>query len=73
MAKIRNSIITPKVVYKYITFCEAVKVLYSNPVMVIGPTPPGTGVIRRTLGNACSKCTSPFRRKPDFVSDEGLV
>ena len=35
-----------------------------NAVMVIGPTPPGTGVIALTLFFTCSKSTSPTRRYP---------
>ena len=32
--------------------------------MVMGPTPPGTGVMKAHLGATFSKSTSPLRRKP---------
>src|SRR3546814_18625921 len=37
----------------------AVKVFCSRQAMVIGPTPPGTGVITPAVSPAEAKCTSP--------------
>lgn len=34
---------------------------------VIGPTPPGTGVIQDATSFTASKSTSPTRRLPDFL------
>ena len=34
--------------------------------MVIGPTPPGTGVIKLHLGETSAKATSPFKCKTAF-------
>ena len=45
-------------------FCAAARVFFINEQMVIGPTPPGTGVIMEHLGATSSYFTSPFRRKP---------
>ena len=39
---------------------------FINRVMVIGPTPPGTGVMNEHLGATLSKSTSPRRRNPDL-------
>src|SRR5690606_23476621 len=39
-------------------------VFHSSIVIVIGPTPPGTGVICDALRLTASKSTSPTRRKP---------
>lgn len=38
------------------------RVFCSKPVMVMGPTPPGTGVIAPATSFASSKATSPVRR-----------
>src|SRR5262249_27022216 len=37
-------------------------VLYSSMVMVMGPTPPGTGVMAEASGRTTSKSTSPVSR-----------
>src|SRR5688572_2261485 len=39
-------------------------VLSSNEAIVIGPTPPGTGVINEVLGATFLKSTSPFIAHP---------
>src|SRR6056297_1764726 len=36
------------------------RVLYNNMVIVIGPTPPGTGVMAAALRQAAAKSTSPI-------------
>ena len=41
--------------------------------MVMGPTPPGTGVIWLTLSLTFSKSTSPSNFHPDFVRLEGTL
>ena len=41
---------------------QAVTVLLINIAIVIGPTPPGTGVIAEHLGATASKSTSPTSR-----------
>ena len=46
-------------------------VLLSSMAMVMGPTPPGTGVICEAFLLACSKCTSPTSlRKAAVVAQE---
>src|SRR5436189_790167 len=42
--------------------CAAASVLRSSTAMVIGPTPPGTGVIAAATWRAPSKSTSPVSR-----------
>mmetsp|Transcript_15182 Transcript_15182/g.45779 ORF Transcript_15182/g.45779 Transcript_15182/m.45779 type:complete len:373 (+) Transcript_15182:227-1345(+) len=42
------------------------RVLVRSMAMVIGPTPPGTGVMRDAFSLASSKCTSPTSRYPSF-------
>src|SRR5688572_5453406 len=42
--------------------CAARSVLFSSMVMVIGPTPPGTGVMSDATSRADAKSTSPARR-----------
>ena len=42
-------------------------VLLSNIATVMGPTPPGTGVIHDARVLAASNSTSPTRRLPDFL------
>ena len=39
--------------------------------MVIGPTPPGTGVINEHFGATSSNLTSPVSLKPDFFVESG--
>ena len=40
--------------------------------MVMGPTPPGTGVIMEATSFTPSKSVSPARRKPDFLLASGM-
>ena len=40
-------------------FCAAVSVFLRSIVIVIGPTPPGTGVIASTIGSTSSNTASP--------------
>ena len=40
-------------------FLAAVSVFLSNIVMVMGPTPPGTGVMAEAIGSTDAKSTSP--------------
>ncbi len=42
-------------------------VLDSSMATVMGPTPPGTGVIHDALSLAAPNSTSPTRRLPDFL------
>ena len=42
----------------------AMSVFFISEQMVIGPTPPGTGVMKEHFGATFSKSTSPERRKP---------
>mmetsp|Transcript_9477 Transcript_9477/g.15050 ORF Transcript_9477/g.15050 Transcript_9477/m.15050 type:complete len:221 (-) Transcript_9477:494-1156(-) len=50
-------------------------VFFSSMAMVIGPTPPGTGVMREATRLASPKCTSPTSRWPSFFvgSSIGLI
>ena len=41
-------------------------VLAMSIAMVMGPTPPGTGVIAPAIGTASSYATSPTSAVPDF-------
>ncbi len=54
-------------------FIAAKTVFFISIATVIGPTPPGTGVIQLALFLACSKSTSPTNREPDNfdASDDG--
>jgi len=45
---------------------QARYVFFISAPMVIGPTPPGTGVIHEHLGATVSYCTSPFNLNPLF-------
>ena len=47
-------------------WAQAWRVFSIKDAMVMGPTPPGTGVIQLHLGATLSKSTSPVRRLPDF-------
>jgi hypothetical protein len=47
-------------------FLPANKVFFINDTMVIGPTPPGTGVMNEHFGATSSNFTSPVNLKPDF-------
>jgi len=52
-------------------FCAAITVFFISMATVIGPTPPGTGVIQLDLILAVSKSTSPTNLEPDtFVGSE---
>ena len=46
---------------------KALMVFLINIATVIGPTPPGTGVIEEHIGATRSKSTSPTKRNPDFL------
>mmetsp|Transcript_105162 Transcript_105162/g.282587 ORF Transcript_105162/g.282587 Transcript_105162/m.282587 type:complete len:270 (+) Transcript_105162:230-1039(+) len=49
------------------TLCRArFSVFFSSMAIVIGPTPPGTGVIHEAMPWAAAKSTSPTRRCPSF-------
>ena len=47
-------------------FAVAITVFLSRQLMVIGPTPPGTGVIKLAFSIACEKSTSPTIRYSPF-------
>mmetsp|Transcript_14284 Transcript_14284/g.37874 ORF Transcript_14284/g.37874 Transcript_14284/m.37874 type:complete len:229 (-) Transcript_14284:916-1602(-) len=47
-------------------------VFFSKEAMVMGPTPPGTGVIFDATRDALSKSTSPTKRLPDFLLLSGM-
>jgi len=47
-------------------FSAARTVFFISMATVIGPTPPGTGVIHPAFFLASSKSTSPTSREPDF-------
>ena len=44
--------------------CLANRVFCNNMAIVIGPTPPGTGVIKLALSETSSKATSPLMTYP---------
>lgn len=50
---------------------RAAKVLSIRMQLVMGPTPPGTGVIHEHLELTASKSTSPRRREPLLVVGSG--
>ena len=60
-----------KNIYLYISFLAASSVLRISEQMVIGPTPPGTGVMSEHLGATLAKSTSPLSLYPLLVSVEG--
>ena len=45
----------------------ASRVFFINEQIVIGPTPPGTGVMYEHFGATSSNLTSPVSLKPDLV------
>ena len=47
-------------------------VFFNKEAMVMGPTPPGTGVIFEATREALSKSTSPTKRRPDFRDASGM-
>ena len=49
-----------------IDFSKALTVFFISIATVIGPTPPGTGVMKDVSGATFSKSTSPTRREPDL-------
>jgi hypothetical protein len=49
------------------------RVLYSKAAMVIGPTPPGTGVIAEAIGATSSNFTSPMSLNPDFLVASSIL
>ena len=49
------------------------RVFFINEQMVIGPTPPGTGVIYEHRGATLSKSTSPLSRNPLFLVASGTL
>src|SRR5256885_8548985 len=51
---------------------SAARTVFSISIaIVIGPTPPGTGVILDATSRTPSKSTSPFNRDPDFAEESG--
>merc|ERR1719181_839230 len=50
----------------------SLNVFFSKEAMVMGPTPPGTGVIFDATRDALSKSTSPTNRRPDFLVESGM-
>ena len=52
-------------------FLPASNVFFIKETMVIGPTPPGTGVMNEHLGATSSNFTSPVSLKPDFLVASG--
>ncbi len=46
---------------------------WSSMQMVMGPTPPGTGVIQPAFCNAWLKLTSPTSLYPDFLDASGTA
>mmetsp|Transcript_5871 Transcript_5871/g.16568 ORF Transcript_5871/g.16568 Transcript_5871/m.16568 type:complete len:239 (-) Transcript_5871:585-1301(-) len=47
-------------------------VFFNREAMVMGPTPPGTGVIFEATREALAKSTSPTSRRPDFRDASGM-
>jgi hypothetical protein len=45
------------------------RVFNKREAIVIGPTPPGTGVIKDAFLDTVSKSTSPDSLKPDFLDE----
>lgn len=52
--------------------CAAFSVFISRLVIVMGPTPPGTGAIHELFGATSSNFTSPTKRKPLFLLASGM-
>ncbi len=48
---------------------QANNVFFNNIAMVIGPTPPGTGVINSDFLDTSSKATSPTNLNPLFLEE----
>lgn len=45
----------------------AIKVFLTSMITVMGPTPPGTGVMYEATSFTASKSTSPTRREPEAL------
>ena len=60
-AEMNSSIIAPPAARRPARPCAATRVLRKSTAMVIGPTPPGTGVIAPATSDAEAKSTSPTR------------
>ena len=54
-------------------FLAEYKVFLSNEAIVIGPTPPGTGVIKEVLCCKLSKSVSPINLYPLLVNSDGTL
>src|SRR5205085_1670733 len=55
----------PRSALHFAALCSAARTVFlSSIAIVIGPTPPGTGVIFDARSRAPAKSTSPTRRKP---------
>ena len=52
-------------------FLPANNVFFIKETIVIGPTPPGTGVMYEHFGATSSNLTSPVSLKPDFLVASG--
>lgn len=52
--------------YLFNQYLALMAVFSNNIATVIGPTPPGTGVIKEATSFAFSYSTSPTQRTPDF-------
>src|SRR5664279_5022746 len=57
---------------QYLRF-KAVYVFFSKAAMVMGPTPPGTGVIKLQSGDTSANATSPLRANPLFFEESGTL
>ena len=71
MCKVSNAN-RPNYHYSSNVLFAALTVFFINIVIVIGPTPPGTGEIAFALGSASSNATSPTSPYPlAFVASTG--
>ncbi|KAH0934132.1 hypothetical protein HID58_011249, partial [Brassica napus] len=62
-----NTIIEIRMFYWPMTCLAPSKVFLSSIATVIGPTPPGTGVMKPATLEVSAKSTSPTKRYPDFL------
>ena len=60
-----------KMVYLSTDYVFASNVFFISDTMVIGPTPPGTGVMNEHFGDTSSNFTSPVSLNPDFLLASG--
>lgn len=68
MGKLQDLFITyRRMFYWPMTRLAPSKVFLSSIATVIGPTPPGTGVMKPATLEASAKSTSPTNRYPDFL------